>query len=95
MARPQVIDSDGHIFEDMDAIAKYLPSEYAWGKPPLVGNLFPPLDHLHVLQGKVAPYAFGGGRKIGPVEWEEFLDDVGIESSYLYPSVALSFRQHY
>ncbi len=91
MNRPQVIDSDGHIFEDIDAIAKYLPSEYAWGKPPLTGNLFPPLDHLHVLQGKVAPYAFGGGRKIGPAEWEEFLDDVGIESSYLYPSVALSF----
>ncbi len=91
MNKPRIIDADGHIFEDMEGIAKHLPSEYRWGVPPLTGSLFPPLDNLHVLQGKVPPYAFGGGKKIGPKEWEDFLDDVGIDTTYLYPSQALSF----
>jgi len=91
MTRPTIVDADGHVLEDMEAIAKHLPREYKWGVPPLAGNLYPPLDHLHVLQGKTPPYAFGGGKHIGPKEWEEFLDDVGIAMTYLYPSLALSY----
>src|SRR5919199_4357184 len=87
----QVVDGDGHLFEDADGISQFLPSPYrevgAW---PLF-RLFPPLDHLHVQLGQLLPGSFGGGKPVGPQEWSAFMSEVGIDAAVLYPTVALSY----
>ena len=91
MEATRVIDGDGHIFEDADGISKFLPSPYREDGPWPMHRLFPPLDHLHVQIGKLLPDAFGGGKPVGPKEWETFMEEVGIECAVLYPTVALAY----
>ena len=95
MSVHRIIDGDGHVFEDNDAIGKHLPEpfrrwKYAHGMFS-EGSWFPPLGHLHVPTGVNPPGAFGGGKYVGPVEWSKFLDDTGIEASTLFPSDALTY----
>jgi predicted TIM-barrel fold metal-dependent hydrolase len=52
-------------------------------------GLFPPLDHMHSAHFVQTPSA--GRGKVGPDEWIGFLDDVGIDSTVLYPTVALAY----
>ncbi|HXQ50611.1 MAG TPA: amidohydrolase family protein [Stellaceae bacterium] len=80
----RIIDGDGHVMEDGAAIRKFLP-------PDMVGlrELFPPLDHFHVFVGETPPGSFR--RDVGPKEWIEFLDDLGIESTVLYPTWGLAY----
>lgn len=89
----RVIDGDGHLFEDLDGIARHMPSHYAiqFRGGGEVLRLFPALDHLHVAPGKALSGAYGGGKAVGPREWVAFMEDVGIEAAMLYPSRALSF----
>lgn len=75
--------------EDAQEIARFMPGVYSDSGRP-IRSVFPPLDHLHIPQGKISPEAFGGGRRIGPAEWIEFLDDVGIDSTILYPTSGLA-----
>lgn len=89
MTERRIIDSDGHILEDVSEIITFLPEIYHGANRP-IRAVFPPLDHLHINQGVVPPGAFGGGRRIGPSEWIEFLDSVGIESTVLYPTSGLA-----
>jgi uncharacterized protein len=91
MAKIRVIDGDGHLFEDPEAIAKRLPSVYHDGREYGLFRIFPPLDHLHVHIGKLLPGAFNGGKPVGPKEWKDFMEDVGIEATVLYPTTALSY----
>jgi uncharacterized protein len=90
MQSVRIVDGDGHLFEDPHGISKFLPSPYRERGSYDSSKLFPPLDHLHVHTGNLPPGAFGGGKPVGPVEWLQFLEDVGIESTVLYPTRGLS-----
>src|ERR671936_333134 len=87
----RVIDGDGHIFEDAEAISSYLPSPYREAGPYPMTKLIPAVDHLHTQIGKLLPGAFAGGKHVGPEEWLEFMAEVGIESTVLYPTSALGY----
>jgi predicted TIM-barrel fold metal-dependent hydrolase len=52
-------------------------------------EVFPPLDHFHVFVGQTPPGSFR--QDVGPTEWIAFLDDLGIESTVLFPTVGLSY----
>jgi hypothetical protein len=72
----QIIDADGHVNDRpcIHEIAKYLPA----------GNrteVFPAFDHIHF------HYLEGGEKRsrtgtVGPTDWVNFLDDVGIDWTY-------------
>ena len=88
----KVIDGDGHVFEDAEQLASFLPSEYrdaifAAGFPGIFG-LVPHLDNLHTLMYTSPPGSFIDPGVDG---WVKFLDDLGITASVLYPTAALSF----
>jgi len=80
----QIIDADGHVNDRpyMDEIAKYMPR----------GNrteIFPAFDHIHF------HYLEGGEKRsrtgnVGPKEWVNFLDDVGIDWTVVYPTAGLA-----
>jgi predicted TIM-barrel fold metal-dependent hydrolase len=87
----RVIDGDGHIFEDAEAISGYLPSPYREAGPYPLTKLIPAVDHLHSQIGQLLPGAFAGGKHVGPEEWLAFMAEVGIESTVLYPTGALGY----
>jgi uncharacterized protein len=80
----RIIDGDGHVVEDLAAIGKFLPSGMRG-----LRNVFPPLDHFHDFVGETPPGSFR--RDVGPKEWIEFLDDLGIESTVLFPTLGLAY----
>jgi uncharacterized protein len=86
----RIVDGDGHVFEDFEGILAHLPSPYhdiAQRK----GGLFPPLDHLHDGRAVETPPQRDRRPKVGPEGWLAFLDDVGIDWTVLYPTIALSY----
>lgn len=86
-----VFDSDGHIFEDEKAIAKFMKAPYKEYLERGPFALLPPLDHMHEAMMLVKNHFVNRGvLKIGPEEWGKFLDDVGISHTILYPSRALA-----
>jgi predicted TIM-barrel fold metal-dependent hydrolase len=87
MTAARIIDGDGHIFEDADAISKFLPDPYRANAPYPMFKLFPPLDHLHSHLGTTPPGSF---RRVGPEGWIEFMEDIGIEAAVLYPTSGLA-----
>jgi len=84
-----VLDADGHIHEDGEGISQFLPPLYKNAGPYAPVGLFPPLDHLHSAHLVQTP-AVGRG-KVGPDEWIMFLDDVGIDTTVLYPTMGLAY----
>ncbi len=84
--KTRIIDGDGHVIED-NRLAEFLPEPYRSHKFPGGLRLFPPLDHLHNEPTVSPPGSFNPA---GPREWVEFLEDVGIESTVLYPTGGLS-----
>lgn len=86
-----IVDGDGHIFEDNDAIVRYLPHPFEGvDDRRFAGRLFPPLDHLHAQPFKILPEAFGAGKPVGPTEWRSFMDFTGIRRAALYPTGGLA-----
>jgi predicted TIM-barrel fold metal-dependent hydrolase len=81
-----IIDGDGHIYEDDDAIIEHLPSRYA--DMYRGGPVFPKTDHLHIVMGATPPDSF---RRVGPDGWLEFLEDLGLRTTVLYPSGGLTY----
>jgi hypothetical protein len=76
-----IVDGDGHVLEDADAISRFLPAPYRdLGSIPL-SRLMPPLDHLHSQPFKLLPDAFGAGKPVGPDEWRGFMEFTGIQES--------------
>lgn len=80
----QIIDADGHVNDrpHMDEISKYMPA----------GNrqeVFPAFDHhhFHFLEGGEKRSRTGN---VGPKEWVQFLDDVGIDWTVVYPTAGLA-----
>ena len=91
MAAPRIIDSDGHVNEDVAAIQRYLPSPHRDYAGKFLSNLFPPLDHFHSGHLVIMPDEILNRGSVGPDGWLEFLDDVGIETTVLYPTAALGY----
>ena len=87
----RIIDGDGHIMEDIDAIVAYMPEEYKGKSFGDRGarNPFPPIDHLHSANRHITPP--GAFANVGPDGWIEFLDEVGVDSTVLYKTGGLGF----
>jgi predicted TIM-barrel fold metal-dependent hydrolase len=87
-----IIDGDGHVIErgaDGKALTDFLPEPYRSARISL--GPFPEIDHLHNEPVQMVPgAAAGSGRRVGPLEWSRFLEEVGIEATVLYPSAGLS-----
>lgn len=86
----RIIDGDGHVMEDNAAIIAHMESPYreiAQRK----GIVFPPLDHLHAGRAVETPPQRDQRPAVGPQGWLDFLDDVGIEWTVLYPTTALAY----
>src|SRR5512142_2543012 len=86
-----IVDGDGHLFEDHEAISRYLPSPYRELGPGSRVRLFPPLDHLHGQPVQLLPDAFGAGKPVGPTEWMDFMEFTGIQRAVLYPTAGLAY----
>ncbi len=86
----RIIDGDGHIMEDTVAIIARMESPYR-EIAARKGVVFPPLDHLHSGRAVETPPQRDQRPAVGPKGWLEFLDDVGIEWTVLYPTTALSY----
>lgn len=86
-----VVDGDGHVIEDIPAIISRMPSPYReWAE--LRDDIFPPLDHLHHARAvQTPPMRDGRPRDVGPEGWRDFLTDVGIERTVMYPTRGLAF----
>lgn len=86
---PPIIDADGHVFEDSNAIWERIPQPYrserrhAWQSP------FPQLDHLHLPIGKPPLGAFDS--RVGVTQWREFAHDLGLRAAVLYPTFGLAY----
>ena len=83
-----VIDGDGLLVEDMEAIWNRLPEglrgdSWAWRDP------FPNQDHLHGANRHFNPP--GSFARVGFDGWGEFLSDVGVDRTVLYTSRGLTF----
>ena len=80
----QIIDADGHVNDRpcMDEISKYMP-------PGNRTQVFPAFDHIHF-------HFLEGGEKrsrtgtVGPQEWVNFLDEIGIDWTVVYPTAGLA-----
>ena len=85
----QIIDADGHVAEDSAAIVARMPEIYRAKAKLQPFSPFPPFDHLHAGHlVDMPPGAFN--RKVGPKEWLAFLDEVGIDTTVLYPTAGVA-----
>jgi uncharacterized protein len=91
MERTRIIDGDGHVLEDPEAISRFLPSPYRELGPLPLSKLLPPLDHLHSQPFQLLPDAFGAGKPVGPAEWTNFMAFTGVQQAVLYPTWALAY----
>src|SRR5579884_3565668 len=86
----RVVDGDGHVFEDHEGILAHMRSPYR-EIAQRRGSLWPPLDHLHDGRAVETPPMRDRRPRVGPEGWLAFLDDVGIDWTVLYPTVALAY----
>jgi len=84
----RIIDGDGHLLEDLDAIRELMPSPY---REMAHAGIFPPLDHVHSAKAMDTPPQRDKRPHVGPTGWQKFLLDAGIDWTVLYPTSALSY----
>jgi predicted TIM-barrel fold metal-dependent hydrolase len=90
MSQPvKIIDGDGHIFEDGEAIARHFPYSSVGGR--LRSGVFPLNSHIQYSLTRTPPGAFatnseGRFQNPGPEGWIEFLDQVGFDYTVLFPT---------
>jgi len=89
MTARRIIDGDGHIIEDEIALSGFIPEPFRSAGPFQGFRLFPPLDHLHSQGPTTSPP--GAFRPANAEDWGDFLDDVGIERTVLYPTFGLAY----
>jgi predicted TIM-barrel fold metal-dependent hydrolase len=87
-AVPRMIDGDGHIIEDLEAIKRYLPAAWKANTTTRTQGVFPRLDHMHNSLDVNPPGAF---EDPGPHGWVHFLDELKLEAAVLYPTAGLAF----
>lgn len=85
----RILDSDGHVIEDVQAIMQRMPSELLGGNAVRGVGPFPAPDHLHHAAHR---YPEGAFKDPGGVEgWGGFLDDLNIGGTVVYPTRALTY----
>jgi uncharacterized protein len=90
MTQPlKIIDGDGHIFEDGEAIARHFPYSAAGGR--MRSGVFPLNSHIQYSLTRTPPGAFatapdGRFQNPGPEGWIAFMEQVGIEHAVLFPT---------
>ena len=87
MEIPKVIDADGHIYENHEEIEEYFEGKYQGMRRARAYGLFPSLDGW--------PRGLGAGRpdkvtETKPEDVIEFVKNMGLESTVLYPTAALA-----
>jgi len=85
----QIIDGDGHIFEDGDGIARHFPFSAAGAR--LRSGVFPLNSHIQYSLTRTPPGAFattpdGRFKNPGPEGWIEFMDQIEIGHAVLFPT---------
>lgn len=85
----RVIDGDGHIFEDGEAISRHFPYSAAGAR--LRSGVFPLNSHIQYSLTRTPPGAFatnaeGRFQNPGPEGWIKFMDEVGIDHAVLFPT---------
>ncbi|MEQ1912238.1 MAG: amidohydrolase family protein, partial [Vicinamibacterales bacterium] len=83
-----MIDGDGHVLEDMQAIIKYLPVEWKDNTTTRVLGVFPGLDHMHNILARNPPGSF---ESQGVEGWSRFADELGLDAAILYPTAGLAY----
>ena len=76
----KIIDADGHVIED-DTLFDYVEASYRERDHQLSWDrLFPSLDFHHIGGHTTRnKKAFGGGKRVGPKEWMEFVEMADLE----------------
>ena len=87
MQNPKVIDADGHIYENHEEIEEYFEGKYRGMRRARAYSLFPSLDGW--------PRGLGAGRpdkvtETRPEDVIKFVDNMGLESTVLYPTAGLA-----
>ena len=87
----KIIDADGHVFEDHEAIARHFPYGVETGRITFRNGLFPGNSHIQYSLTRTPPGAFGAGadgrfHNPGREGWLEFLDEMGFEFTVLFPT---------
>ena len=87
MQNPKVIDADGHIYENHEEIEECFEGKYRGMRRARAYPLFPSLDGW--------PRGLGAGRpdkvtETRPEDVIKFVDNVGLESTVLYPTAGLA-----
>ena len=92
-----IIDGDGHLVEDIPAIAalmreEWIPKRFVdrqAASGSVLNGIFPAGDHLHAATPiEYPPHSFEQADAKG---WLAFADEVGIDSTVLYPSAGLGY----
>ena len=86
----RVVDGDGHVLEDTEAIVAHLAPAYR-AFAHVADRVFPPLDHLHSGRAVETPPQREGRPKVATEAWRRFLDESGIAWTVLYPTQALAY----
>src|SRR4029453_3514265 len=87
----KIIDGDGHIFEDGEAIVRHFP--YNAARSRVRASVFPPQSHIQFSLTRTPPGSFGMGadgrfHNPGPEGWIEFLDQIGFDYTVRFPTPA-------
>jgi predicted TIM-barrel fold metal-dependent hydrolase len=83
----RIVDGDGHVMEDIEAIINYLPEPYRSGGS--IRDPFPASDHLHSSNKHFLPE--GAFARVGVDGWIDFMDDIGMDRAILYTTRGLTF----
>jgi predicted TIM-barrel fold metal-dependent hydrolase len=86
---PPIVDADGHVFENLDAIWNLMGEPYKNDRRFPAQSMFPQLDHLHTPINKTPPHSFDSTVKAP--EWMQFAKDLGVQAAVLYPTFGLSY----
>ena len=84
----KIIDGDGHIFEDGEAIVRHFP--YSSARSRVRSSVFPTQSHIQFSLTRTPPGSFGMGtdgrfHNPGPEGWLEFLDQIGFDYTVRFP----------
>ena len=87
ISKPQVIDADGHIYENHEEIEEYFEGKYRGMRRARAYALFPSLDGW--------PRGLGAGRpdkvtETKPEDVIKFVETLGVDYTVLYPTAALA-----
>ena len=86
----RIIDADGHIFEDLAAIAAHMPPVWHENRVSQLLGLFPQFDNLHLGLQRHPESAFTDP---GVEGWKKFLDVTKVSATVLHPTWGVGFAR--